>query len=231
MRENNPAVQAILRLAEPEVTTTVTIYRNTDANLPASHMVEVEFVGALGSTAIQRVPALVLKSTEQARGEPLAGAAVPVTDDLFWIALSDDTQEVTRNITLLREGDWFDIPILFTDGTRALLTFEKGIPGDLVFENVLAAWPRREVPFCREPTKPRPCVRLEGSRSSKPASRPSVGSRDAGHGDMYETDIPPRKSTASARSVKSRSGWPLERISIQGAWPRDNGHGTDRCVY
>jgi len=139
-RDGAPAVQAILRVAEPEVTTTLTIYKNNDASLPASHMVEVEFQGALGSTAIQRVPALVLKSTEQARGEPLAGAAVPVTDELFWIALSDDADEVTRNVTLLREGAWFDIPILFTDGTRALLTFEKGVPGERVFETVMSSW-------------------------------------------------------------------------------------------
>ena len=41
---------------------------------------------------------------------------------------------------LLREGSWFDIPILFSDQTRALLTFEKGIPGDKVFETVMSGW-------------------------------------------------------------------------------------------
>jgi hypothetical protein len=86
------------------------------------------------------VPALVLKQTEQARGQPLAGAAVPVTNELFWIALSNDEDEVARNVQLLREGSWFDIPILFADQTRALITFEKGIPGDKVFETVMASW-------------------------------------------------------------------------------------------
>ncbi len=47
---------------------------------------------------------------------------------------------MTRNVQLLREGSWFDIPILFSDQTRALLTFEKGIPGDKVFETVMASW-------------------------------------------------------------------------------------------
>jgi outer membrane biosynthesis protein TonB len=139
-KEGKPAIQAILRLEERDVTATVTIYRNEDASLPASHLVEVQFSGEIGSSAIQRVPALVLKQTEQARGQPLAGAAVPVTNDLFWIALSDDAEQVTQNLQLLREGDWFDIPILFQDGTRALLTFEKGIPGDRVFETVMATW-------------------------------------------------------------------------------------------
>jgi hypothetical protein len=139
-REGAPAVQATLRLAEQDVATTVTIYKNNDQSLPASHLVEVQFSGKLGPTPIQRVPALVLKQTEQARGQPLTGAAVPVTGELFWIALSDDPEQVAKNLQLLREGSWFDIPILFNDGTRALLTFEKGIPGDKVFEAVMSSW-------------------------------------------------------------------------------------------
>jgi hypothetical protein len=139
-RDNRPAIQALLKVADQEMTTTVTIYKNNDGSLPASHLVEIQFSGELGQSPIQRVPALVLKQTEQARGQPLTGAAVPVTNELFWIALSDDQEQVARNIQLLREGSWFDIPILFNDGTRALLTFEKGIPGDKVFETVMATW-------------------------------------------------------------------------------------------
>jgi hypothetical protein len=139
-KDNAPAVQATLRLADRDVSATVTISRNTDSTLPASHLVEIQFSGEFAPSPIQRVPALVLKQTEQARGEPLNGAAVPVTDELFWIALSDNQEQITRNLQLLREGSWFDIPILFNDGTRALLTFEKGIPGDRVFETVMSSW-------------------------------------------------------------------------------------------
>jgi hypothetical protein len=140
VKDDRPAIQATLRIPERSVTATVTIYKNYDATLPASHLVEVQFTGKLSESPIQRVPALVLKQTEQARGQPLAGAAVPVTNELFWIALSDDEDEVVRNVQLLREGSWFDIPILFGDQTRALITFEKGIPGDKVFETVMAGW-------------------------------------------------------------------------------------------
>jgi hypothetical protein len=139
-KDGRPAIQATLRLEQQNVSATVTIHRNEDATLPASHLVEVQFSGDLGESPIQRVPAIVVKKTEQARGEPLSGAAVPVTSELFWIALSDDTDQVTRNVQLLREGAWFDIPILFQDGTRALLVFEKGIPGERVFEAVMASW-------------------------------------------------------------------------------------------
>jgi hypothetical protein len=139
-KDNRPAIQATLKIPERDVTVTVTIYKNYDTSLPASHLVEVQFYGALSDSPVQRVPALVLKQTEQARGQPLAGAAVQVTNELFWIALSSDDADVARNVQLLREGSWFDIPILFTDQTRALITFEKGIPGDKVFETVMASW-------------------------------------------------------------------------------------------
>lgn len=139
-KDGRPAIQATLRVPERNVLVAVTIYKNYDTALPASHLVEIQFNGALGASPIQRVPALVLKPTEQARGQPLTGAAVPVTNELFWIALSDEEEYVARNIQLLREGSWFDIPILFSDQTRALLSFEKGIPGDRVFETVLSSW-------------------------------------------------------------------------------------------
>ncbi len=140
IKDGNPAIRAILSIPNRDVEATVTIYKNYDSTLPASHLVEIEFSGALSESPIQRVPALVMKQTEQARGQPLAGAAVPVTNELFWIALSDDEEQVARNIQLLREGSWFDVPILYGDQTRALITFEKGIPGDRVFETVMASW-------------------------------------------------------------------------------------------
>jgi len=139
-KDDRPAIQATLKIAKPDVTAIVTIYKNYDNALPASHLVEIQFTGGLGANPIQRVPALVLKQTEQARGQPLAGAAVPVTNELFWIALSDDEGQVAQNLRLLGEGSWFDIPILFSDQTRALISFEKGIPGDKVFETVMASW-------------------------------------------------------------------------------------------
>jgi len=134
-----PGITARVDLPEQGVTVTLTFTRNTDPALPASHLIEIDVEGGLGGP-IQRVPALVLKPSEQARGQALAGAAVPVTDRLFWIALSDDPDQVGRNLSLLRDGSWFDMPIMYEDGQRALLTFEKGIPGDRVFETVLAEW-------------------------------------------------------------------------------------------
>lgn len=140
--DGSPAIEAVLDIPEKSMSAKILITRNLDSGLPASHLIEINFNGADGLSAseIESVPALVMKPNERARGQPLTGAAVPVTENLFWIALSNDPEQVDRNITLMRDGAWFDMPLIFKDGTRALITFEKGIPGDQVFETVLASW-------------------------------------------------------------------------------------------
>ncbi|MBK1627004.1 hypothetical protein CKO34_07495, partial [Afifella marina] len=139
--DGGAAIQAKIDVPERDAEVTITISKNNDVALPASHLIEIAFTGSLDDTvAVQRVPALVMKPNEQARGQPLAGAAVDVTGDLYWIALSDTPDQVERNLELLRSGSWFDLPILFEGGKRALITFEKGIPGDKVFENVMQSW-------------------------------------------------------------------------------------------
>ena len=142
-RENGlPAIIGVIDLPDRNAAASLTITKNTDEALPASHLIEIEFRGADGliESPLERVPALYLKQTAQARGKRLAGEAVPVTENLYWIALSDQGDQVSRNLVLLREGTWFGLPMLFKNGRGALLSFEKGIPGDQVFEAVLAAW-------------------------------------------------------------------------------------------
>jgi hypothetical protein len=41
---------------------------------------------------------------------------------------------------LLRDGRWFDLPILYDDNRRAIITFEKGNDGVAVFQQALNAW-------------------------------------------------------------------------------------------
>ena len=63
-----------------------------------------------------------------------------VADNLFWVALSGGEQEAAKNLSLLEERQWIDVPIRYANRRRAILTFEKGAPGDRVMEQALAAW-------------------------------------------------------------------------------------------
>ena len=47
-----------------------------------------------------------------------------------------------RNIKLLKENDWVDVPIVYTSGKRAILEMVKGPPGTHAFEAAFRAWAR-----------------------------------------------------------------------------------------
>ena len=92
---------------------------------------------------IANVPGILMKQSEQARGTPLAGLAVKVTNGFFLIGLSAVEADMQRNVQLLKDRPWFDIPIVYTNGGRAILAMEKGPPGDRAFAEAFAAWEKK----------------------------------------------------------------------------------------
>jgi hypothetical protein len=89
---------------------------------------------------IANVPGILMKDSEQARGVPLAGLAVKVTNGFFLIGLSAVDTDVQRNMELLKDKPWFDVPVVYNNGGRAILAMEKGPPGDRAFADAFAAW-------------------------------------------------------------------------------------------
>jgi hypothetical protein len=127
------------------MTVTWSLRRNTDQALPASHTIEVMFnlPADFAGGGIANVPGILMKQSEQARGTPLAGLAVKVTNGFFLIGLSAVEADMQRNIQLLKDRPWFDIPIVYTNGGRAILAMEKGPPGDRAFADAFAAWEKK----------------------------------------------------------------------------------------
>ena len=80
-----------------------------------------------------------MKQAEQTRGTPLVGLPVKVTPGLFLVGLSAVESEMQRNIQLVKEQTWFDIPIVYNNGRRAILAVEKGTPGERAFNDFFAA--------------------------------------------------------------------------------------------
>ena len=89
---------------------------------------------------VKDVPRLVMKPTEEARGQPLIGASAKVADGFFWIALSGGRSRRRDQRRADAGAGWIDLPLVYDTGQRAILTFEKGTPGERVFEKALAAW-------------------------------------------------------------------------------------------
>jgi hypothetical protein len=136
------AVRADVEIPERRLAMTLSIRRNTDPALPASHTVEILFNLPPDFTfgGVANVPGLLMKEAEQARGSPLSGLAVKVTNGFFLIGLSAVEADVQRNLQLLKERAWFDIPMVYNNGRRAILAIEKGTPGERAFAEGFAAW-------------------------------------------------------------------------------------------
>ncbi len=136
------AVRADITVPDRNMTVTWSLRRNTDQALPASHTIEIMFnlPPDFPGGGIANVPGVLMKQSEQARGTPLAGLAVKVTNGFFLIGLSAVDADVQRNIQLLKDRPWFDIPIVYNNGGRAILALEKGPPGDQAFADAFAAW-------------------------------------------------------------------------------------------
>jgi hypothetical protein len=122
--------------------------RNTDKSLPASHTVELQFElpDNYQHGGIQNVPGMLAKDAENTRGMPLAGLSVKVKSGYFMIGLSGIETESRRNITLLKERSWLDLPIVYTDTRRAILAIEKGASGERAFGAAFAAWEGDSLP-------------------------------------------------------------------------------------
>jgi hypothetical protein len=136
------AVKANIEIPERRITMTFSMVRNTDTALPASHTIDVRFNLPPGfpGGGVANVPGILMKQAEQTRGVPLAGIAVKVTNNVFLIGLSSAESDVQRNTQLLKERTWFDIPIVYSNSTRAILAMEKGTPGERAFGDAFTAW-------------------------------------------------------------------------------------------
>ncbi|MBN9021734.1 MAG: hypothetical protein J0H08_06525, partial [Rhizobiales bacterium] len=139
---NGPEVEAALDVPDRNMTIKFSLHKNADESLPASHLVEVvvDTPSDFPGKAIGSIPRIVLKPTEGARGQPLVGAAAKVADGFFWIALSAAENDIASNLSLMRDRNWIDLPFVYENGQRAIITFEKGPDGEAAFQQAFAAW-------------------------------------------------------------------------------------------
>ena len=130
-------------IPERRMTITLTIRRNLDETLPATHTIEVVFglPREFEFRGVSEVPGILMKVSEQGRGQPLIGQAVRVTNGFFFVGLSAALDsDKASNIEALRTRAFIDIPMRYDNGRRAILTIEKGVSGERAFAEALSAW-------------------------------------------------------------------------------------------
>lgn len=137
----DPTIRSVVTFADAAITMTMTIRRNLDPTLPASHTIELFFVpGAESGRNVRDIGLLQLKEEETVRGAPVAGLPMPVQDNFFLIGLSNIPGDIQRNTNLLTGRNWIDIPIRFAAGQRAIVSFEKGVSGEQIIARAFQAW-------------------------------------------------------------------------------------------
>jgi len=137
-----PAIRVDVEIPERNLAMSLSIRRNADPSLPASHTFEIMFKlpADFSFGGIANVPGILMKQAENARGVPLAGLSVKVTTNFFMVGLSSVDADRARNVSLLKEHSWFDIPIVYNNNRRAIIALEKGTSGARVFAEAFAAW-------------------------------------------------------------------------------------------
>ncbi len=135
------AVHAEVDIPEQKLQALVTLQKNFDSSLPASHTMKIQFVEPADSPlgGVQQISVPQMRREEIATGDALKGVPVSVTDNSFLVGLTRGPSEAA-NLDLLKSREWIDVPMLLSNGKIAKLTFEKGPAGDRAIEDALASW-------------------------------------------------------------------------------------------
>ena len=141
-----PAVRGEISIPENNIIVRMTLRRNADDTLPASHIWElvVDAPPEFGGGGIEEIQRINMKPSEAAPGQPLVAVPVKIADGFFLIALDAEPNVEQINLSLLNQMDWIDIPVVYRTGRRALFTMEKGLTGQKVFNDALTAWGQRQ---------------------------------------------------------------------------------------
>jgi len=120
----------------------VLIRKNSDASLPASHLMEVNFrvTDSFIGGSIAGLPGVLLKNEELVQGTPLVGASARVVGNSFLFALSASPADITANSSLLISRKWMDLALIYATGKRAIITLEKDAAAETMFNEVVGEW-------------------------------------------------------------------------------------------
>jgi hypothetical protein len=127
------SIRADIKIPQRQLSVVWKLSRNTDPEVQASHLIDIVFNRDIGN-----VVGMLAKDSEQARGARLAGIAVKGKQAAFVIGLYPD--DVQQNVELLKDGSWFDIPLVYSNGGRAIIAVEKGEIGNRLLAEAFSSW-------------------------------------------------------------------------------------------
>ena len=136
------AVRIDIDVPDQKMKATVTIRKNSDASLPATHTLDLRTTFADGAEikGIKDMGLPQLRKDTAPTGDALSGVRVKINDAYYLVGLTRSDADAAHNLDLLSNDNWIDFPLLLNDDRIAKLTFEKGGVGDQVMAQALNAW-------------------------------------------------------------------------------------------
>jgi hypothetical protein len=136
------AVKADADIPDLKMHATMTLRKNTDPTLQATHTIDLKFAFADGApiAGFKDVGAPQMRKIDSTASEALTSVKVKISDVYFLIALAKGDQDTARNLDLMETRAWFDFPLLLDDNRIAKLVFQKSSEGEAMLTKAFEAW-------------------------------------------------------------------------------------------
>ena len=136
------AVKAEADIPDLKMHATMTLRKNTDPTLQATHTIDLKFSFAEGApiTGFKDVGLPQMRKEDSTAAEALTSVKVKISDTYFLIALAKGEADTARNLDLMQTRSWFDFPLLLNDDRIAKVVFQKSPEGQAMLEKAFDAW-------------------------------------------------------------------------------------------
>lgn len=141
-KSGDPSIKGRIEFPEAKLILDITLRRNKDPSLAASHVATLVFSGAdsINQRRVKDFGGIELRTTPAAGGKFLRGIPISLGDNAFGLALFKTDLDMRTNIDLLKTQNWFAFPVLYSSGGRATIVFSKGPNGEHVFADAFQTW-------------------------------------------------------------------------------------------
>ncbi|HEY5203601.1 MAG TPA: hypothetical protein VIJ63_03240 [Roseiarcus sp.] len=135
-------VKAEADIPDLKMHATMTLRKNTDPTLQATHTIDLKFSFAPGApiTGFKDVGLPQMRKEDSTAAEALTSVKVKISDIYFLIALAKGESDTARNLDLMQTRSWFDFPLLLNDDRIAKIVFQKSPEGQAMLEKAFEAW-------------------------------------------------------------------------------------------
>jgi hypothetical protein len=135
-------VKAEADIPDLKMHATMTLRKNADPTLQATHTIDLKFSFADGApiTGFKDVGLPQMRMEDSTAAEALTSVKVKISDTYFLIALAKGDSDTARNLDLMKTRSWFDFPLLLNDDRIAKVVFQKSPEGQAMLDKAFEAW-------------------------------------------------------------------------------------------